>query len=76
MPVADKAGPAVREPSIRHLGQEGFGFRLDRLGQQAAGAGARHRGQRVVDRLGLRERDTVLSSFTAYRSPREVLAGW
>jgi hypothetical protein len=32
MTVADEAGSTIGEPSIGHLGQKGFGFRLDRLG--------------------------------------------
>ena len=38
-------------------GQEGFGFRLDRLGQQAARSRAQDCGQRIIDHLGLPETD-------------------
>ena len=33
MTIADKAGSTIGEPLVDHGGQEGFGFRLDRLGQ-------------------------------------------
>jgi hypothetical protein len=33
MTIADKAGSTIGEPLVDHGGQEGFGFRLDRLGK-------------------------------------------
>jgi hypothetical protein len=36
MAVADDAGPAIGQPLVGHRGQEGFGLRLDRLGEQTA----------------------------------------
>ena len=33
MAVADDAGPAIGEPLVGHRRQEGFGLRLDRLGE-------------------------------------------
>jgi hypothetical protein len=55
--VPDEPGPAIGKPPIGHPGQEGFGFRLDGLGEQAARSRAQHLGQRVVDHLRLRETD-------------------
>jgi hypothetical protein len=36
MAVADEAGPAIGQPPLGHRRQEGFGLRLDRLGEEAA----------------------------------------
>ena len=57
MTVPNEPGPAIGEPLVGHLGQEGFGLRLDRLGEQAPGTCAQHRGQRIIDLLGLRKTD-------------------
>jgi hypothetical protein len=57
MTVPDEPGPTIGQSLLGQLGQEGFGLRLDRLGEQAAGTCTQHRGQRVVGHLGLRETD-------------------
>jgi hypothetical protein len=38
MAVADEPGAAIGKAPVGHPGQEGFGFRLDGLGGQAARA--------------------------------------
>ena len=40
-------------------GEKGLGLDLDRLGQQAAGAGPQHIRQGIVDRVGLTKPDDV-----------------
>ena len=51
--VSDHALTPVRQAQALHRGQEGFGFRFHRLGQQSPGAAAQNLGQRVVDLAGL-----------------------
>ena len=69
MTVPNGPGPAIGEPLVGHPGQEGLGFRLDRLGKQAACARAQHRGQRISSiSSGCGKRTTVPASFMAYRS--------
>ena len=74
--VADDAGPPIGEPLVRHRRQEGFGLRLDRLGEQAPRTCAQHCGQWVIDRLGLRETDNGAILVHGVSLRLEVLAGW
>ena len=74
--VADDAGPPIGEPLVRHRRQEGFGLRLDRLGEQAPRTCAQHCGQWVIHRLGLRETDNGAILVHGVSLRLEVLAGW
>ena len=50
MAVPHHALAPVRQPRALHRGQERLGFRLDRLGQQPAGAAPQDGRQRILDR--------------------------
>jgi hypothetical protein len=56
MAMPDEAGTTVSEPLLLHRGQECLGFRLNGFGKQPAGALAQHRGERILDSLGLSQR--------------------
>ena len=74
--MAGEAGPPIDEPPVGHRRQEAFGFRLDRLGEQAAGTCAQHRGQRIIDLLRLPETNNGASLVHGVSLRLEVLAGW
>ena len=76
MAVPDEPRPPIVELPIGHQRQEGLGFRLDRLRQQAAGPRAQDCRQRIVDLLGLPETDNGAILIHGVSLPREVLAGW
>jgi len=65
----------IRQPQTTHLGQKGLGFRLHRLGQQAARAAAQHRRQRIVHLVGLTEGNNSGIARHGASLLREVLAG-
>ena len=57
MAVTDDAVAPIRQFQVLPLGNEGVGFRDQRLRQHAAGALSGKLGQRIVDGVRLTERD-------------------
>ena len=73
--MADHPRPPVLEALPVHGGEERLGLRLDRLREQPAGAVAQHRGQGVVDRVGVLKGVNPGIGRHGVSLPREVLAG-
>ena len=59
MAVPYKAITPVRQLQLPHAGQEGIGFKLDRLREEPPGAGPQHIRQGIVDLVGLPKADYV-----------------
>jgi hypothetical protein len=59
MAMSHDAFPTVRQSAVSHRGEERIGFRFNSLGQQAPGAFSKNRLQRVLDGIGLTERDNT-----------------
>ena len=74
--VPHQALAPVRQPHALHRGQERLGLRLDRLGQQPAGAAPQDRRQRIVDRVGLTEGNNGAIARHGVSLLREVQAGF
>jgi hypothetical protein len=74
--VPDHALPPIRQPCVRHHGQERLGLRFHRLGKQPAGAAPQDDSQRIVDRVGLTERDNSAIARHGVSAPSGVQAGF
>jgi hypothetical protein len=74
--VANHAVAPVRQVLGFHRGEEGLGFRFDRLRQQPAGAAAQNRRERVVNRVGLTQGNNAVKTRHGVSLLREVQAGF
>ena len=73
--MSHDAFPTVRQPAVSHRGEERIGFRFNSLGQQAPGAFSENRRQRVLDGIGLTERDNTAIARHGVSAPSGVQAG-
>jgi hypothetical protein len=74
--VPHQAVTAVGELVIGTAREEGVRFRLDRLREKAARAGAQDGGQRIVDLIRLTQGNNGAIATHGVSLLREVRAGW
>jgi hypothetical protein len=75
MAMSHHAFPPVRQPGVSYRRQERLGLGFNSLSQEPPGAFPENRSQRVVDGIGLTERDNTAIARHGVSAPSGVQAG-